>query len=108
RKHDLQRITLDHLFEHYRRDYAPGNAMLVVAGPFSPKKILPKIEESFSPLSKAEKPPEPNIVEPTQTGERRVELRMPSEADYIKVAYHQQGFGREEDYGLMKLDAVPS
>jgi zinc protease len=82
--------------------------MLVVAGPFSPKKILPKIEESFSPLSKAEKPPEPNIVEPTQTGERRVELRMPSEADYIKVAYHTPGFGNEDVYGLMMLDAVLS
>ncbi|OLD13695.1 MAG: hypothetical protein AUI50_07905 [Crenarchaeota archaeon 13_1_40CM_2_52_14] len=107
-KPDLQRVTRDDLFEHYRRYYAPGNAMLVVAGPFSPKKILPKIEESFSPLSKAEKPPEPNIVEPLQAGERRVELRVPSEADYIKVAYHTPGFGNEDVYGLMMLDAVLS
>ena len=82
--------------------------MLVVAGPFSPKKILPKIEESFAPLSKTENPPEPNIVEPAQAGERRVELRIPSEADYIKVAYHTPGFGNEDVYGLMMLDAVLS
>src|SRR5438067_2176380 len=82
--------------------------MLIVAGPFSPKKILPKIEESFAPLSKADKPPEPNIVEPAQAGERRVELRIPSEADYIKVAYHTPGFGNEDVYGLMMLDAVLS
>ncbi len=107
-KPDLQRITRDDLFEHYRRYYAPGNAMLVVAGPFSPKKILPKIEESFAPLSKTENPPEPNIVEPAQAGERRVELRIPSEADYIKVAYHTPGFGNEDVYGLMMLDAVLS
>ncbi len=75
-KPDLQRITRDDLFEHYRRYYAPGNAMLVVVGPFSPKKILPKIEESFAPLSKTENPPEPSIVEPAQAGERRVELRI--------------------------------
>ena len=107
-KPDLQRITRDDLFEHYRRYYAPGNAMLVVAGPFSPKKILPKIEESFAPLSKTENPPEPSIVEPAQAGERRVELRIPSEADYIKVAYHTPGFGNEDVYGLMMLDAVLS
>src|SRR6266581_1162502 len=53
----------------------------------------PKIEESFAPLSKTENPPEPNIVEPAQAGERRIELRIPSEADYIKVAYHTPGFG---------------
>src|SRR2546426_557310 len=64
-KPDLQRITRDDLFEHYRRYYAPGNAMLVVAGPFSPKKILPKIEESFAPLSKTDNPPEPNIIDPS-------------------------------------------
>src|SRR5207244_10952498 len=63
-KPDLQRITRDDLFEHYRRYYAPSNAMLVVAGPFSPKKILPKIEESFALLSRAEKPPAPIIVQP--------------------------------------------
>jgi len=107
-KPDLQRITRDDLFEHYRRYYAPSNAMLVVAGPFSPKKILPKIENYFAPLSRAEKSPEPNIVEPQQAGERRVELRKPSEADYIKVAYHTPGFGSEDVYGLMMLDAVLS
>ena len=107
-KPDLQRITRDDLFDHYRKYYAPSNAMLVVAGPHSPKKILPKIQEYFAPLSKTEGPPEPSITEPVQVGERRVELRLPSEADYIKVAYHTPGFGSEDVYGLMMLDAVLS
>ena len=107
-KPDLQRITRDDLFEHYRKYYAPSNALLVVAGPHSPKKILPKIQEYFAPLSMTEKPTEPNITEPVQVGERRVELKLPSEADYIKVAYHTPGFGSEDIYGLMMLDAVLS
>ncbi len=107
-KPDLQRITRDDLFEHYRRFYAPSNATLVVAGPFSAKKILPKIEETFSPLSKADKPVEPGIVEPVQNGERRVELRVPSEADFVKIAYHTPGFGSDDVYPLMMLDAVLS
>jgi zinc protease len=107
-KSDLQRITRDDLFEHYRRYYAPSNAMLVVAGPYSPKKILPRIENYFAPLSRAEKPLEPSIIEPAQVGERRVELRVPSEADYVKVAYHTPGFGSDDVYGLMMLDAVLS
>src|SRR5207245_3923903 len=31
-----------------------------------------------------------------------------SEADYIKVAYHAPGFGSEDVYGLMMLDAILS
>ncbi len=107
-KQDLLRITRDDLFEHYRRYYVPSNALLVVVGPFSAKKILPKIENYFGPLTKTEKPAEPNITEPTQSGERRVEIRLPSEADYVKVAYHTPGFGNEDIYGLMMLDAVLS
>ena len=107
-KQDLLRITRDDLFDHYRRYYVPSNAMLVVVGPFSPKKILPKIQEYFGPLTKSDAPPDPHVEEPIQSGERRVELRTPSEADYIKAAYHAPAFGSEDIYGLFMLDAVLS
>ena len=107
-KQDLLRITRDDLFEHYRRYYVPGNALLVVVGPQSAKKILAKVEDYFGPLAKADKPSDPNATEPAQNGERRVELRAPSEADYVKVAYHTPGFGNEDIYALMMLDAVLS
>jgi len=107
-KQDLLRITRDDLFEHYRRYYVPSNALLVVVGPYSAKRILPKVEEYFGPLAKAEKAAEPKITEPSQNGERRVEIKLPSEADYIKVAYHTPGFGNEDIYGLMMLDAILS
>ncbi len=107
-KQDLLRITRDDLFDHYRRYYVPSNAMAVVVGPFSPKKILPKIQEYFGPLTKSEPPPDPRVEEPTQSGERRVELRTPGEADFIKVAYHTPPFGSDDIYGLMMLDAMMS
>ncbi len=107
-KQDLLRITRDDLFEHYRRYYVPSNTLLVVVGPQSTKKLLSKVEDFFGPLTKSERPAEPNIAEPGQSGERRVELRVPSEADYLKVAYHTPGFGSDDIYGLMMLDAVLS
>ena len=107
-KGDLQRITRDQLFEHYRKYYAPSNALLVVVGPFTAKSIIPRIEKYFGKMQTRERPPDPAIVEPVQNGERRVELVVPSEADYVKVAYHTPGFGNEEIYSLMMLDAVLS
>ena len=107
-KNDLLKISRDDLFDHYRRHYVPSNAMLVVVGPYSPKKILPKVQEYFGPLPKSDTPPDPRVEEPTQSGERRVELRTPSEADYVKVAYHTPAFGSDDIYGLFMLDAVLS
>ncbi len=107
-KSDLLRITRDDLFQHYRQYYVPNNALLVVVGPHSASKILPRIQEYFGPLQSSTKPPQPDIVEPAQNGERRIDLRLPSEADYVKVAYHTPAFGNEDVYSLMMLDAVLS
>jgi zinc protease len=107
-KQDLLRITRDDLFDHYRRYYAPSNAMLVVVGPYSAKKMLPRIQEYFGPLTKSDPPSDPHVEEPVQSGERRVEVHAPSEADFVKVAYHTPPFGSEDIYGLMMLDAVLS
>ncbi len=107
-KADLLRITRDELYQHYRQYYVPGNALLVVVGPYPPSKIFPKIQEYFGQLQGSTKPSQPDVVEPPQTGERRVDLRLPSEADYVKVVYHTPAFGNEDVYGLMMLDAVLS
>lgn len=108
-KQDLLRITRDDLFQHYRQYYVPNNALLVVVGPYHSSKILPKIQEYFAPLQSSGKPPPvPDVVEPAQSGERRVDLHLPSEADYVKVAYHTPAFGSEDVYSLMMLDAVLS
>jgi zinc protease len=107
-KPDLLKITRDELYNHYRQYYVPNNALLVVVGPFAPAKILPRIQEYFGALQSSTKPPQPDGVEPPQTGERRVDLRVPSEADYVKVAYHTPAFGSEDIYPLMMLDAVLS
>jgi len=108
-KHDLLKITRDDLFNHYRQYYVPNNALLVVVGPSPSSKILPKIQEYFAPLQSPGKlPPTQDIVEPAQSGERRIDLHLPSEADYVKVAYHTPAFGSEDVYSLMMLDAVLS
>ena len=107
-KSDLLRITRDDLFQHYRQYYVPNNALLVVVGPHPASKILPRIQEYFGPLQSSNKPSQPDIVEPAQNGERRIDLRLPSEADYVKVAYHTPAFGNEDVYSLMMLDAVLS
>jgi len=55
-KEDLLRITRDNLFDHYRQFYVPSNAILVVVGPYSPSKVMTKLESYFGPLESSTKP----------------------------------------------------
>lgn len=44
---DLQRITRDELWQHYRQNYGPDNAVVVVAGSFDQQALMARIEQLF-------------------------------------------------------------
>ena len=53
---DLQRITRDELYAHYRRHYVPANAVLAIAGDFNSRSMLKKVREIFGQLPKEPMP----------------------------------------------------
>ena len=69
---DLQSMTRDDLYEHYRRHYHPGNATLVVVGDVDTDDVMRRVDKHFSGI--AGRPPEARSrpAEPPQVGERRV------------------------------------
>jgi zinc protease len=85
---DLHSMTREDLFVHYRRHYVPNNAVLVVAGDFSTRRMLDQIREIFGPLPKAPAPQYMSRPEPPQSGERIVNVSGPGETHYLKIAYH--------------------
>lgn len=85
---DLQSMSRDDLYAHYRRFYVPGNAVLSVAGDFQSEEMLQKVREYFEPLSDGVPPPRVTRPEPPQPGERRVVVEGPGETTYIQAAYH--------------------
>ena len=85
---DLQTISREDLYEHYRSHYLPSNAVLSVVGDFKTRSMLDKIRKKFGALP-SDKPqaftPRP---EPAQLGEKVVHVEGPGETAYLKVAYH--------------------
>lgn len=84
---DLQTMTRDDLLVHYRRYYAPDNAIVVVVGDFDSPAMLARIEAlfgSFTPSGAGQPIPRP---EPAQRGERRVTVNGPGETAYLTFAY---------------------
>lgn len=85
---DITQSTADDLRAHYRTYYVPNNAFVVAVGDFDAEKLAATIEEAFLPIPSGPTPPSVRSVEPTQRGERRVEVRRPAELPFVGVAYH--------------------
>jgi predicted Zn-dependent peptidase len=84
---DIEAIRRQDCEAYFRTFYAPNNATLWVAGDFDPVRLLGRIRKAYGDIRKG--PPAPAIVnaEPSQRGERRAELRHPSRAPSLIVAY---------------------
>lgn len=85
---DLERMTRDDLYQHYRRFYAPNNAFLVLSGDITVEEALPEVERRFGDLSPREVPPAISVKEPPQRGERRVRIKGHGELPLLAMVFH--------------------
>ncbi len=105
---DLQTMTRDDLYRHYRTYYAPNNAIVVAVGDFATEELLARVEAAFGPLPRGEAIPAVRPVEPPQEGERRVVVRRPGPLPHFLAGYHAAPVTSADAFPLMVLDAVLS
>jgi len=84
---DLERITRDEMVDYFRTYYAPNNCVLLLIGDFEPADAKAKIAHHFGSIPKQTPPAAPVNSEPEQNGERRVDVRYPSETVSFNVGY---------------------
>jgi zinc protease len=73
-KADLETMTRDDLYNHYRAYYVPNNAVMAVAGDFDTREMLKRIKKLYGRIPKGPTPPRLVRPEPTQHGEVRISL----------------------------------
>ncbi len=103
---DLESMTRDDLYAHYRRYYAPNNAIAVAVGDFKTKDMLARIAELFGGYKPQ---PLPNLSprpEPEQKGERRLALRGEGETAYLEAIYRIPNATHPDFYPLVALDSI--
>ncbi|MCL5994574.1 MAG: insulinase family protein [Chloroflexi bacterium] len=122
---DLATMTREDLYTHYRRYYAPNNAIASIAGDFDTSEMLAKLSKVFGKLKPASAIPTVSAQEPLQCGERRVTVKGEGSTDYLLMAFHApptirrdpaNGNGRlramaqphEDFFPLVALDSVLS
>lgn len=105
---DLETMTRDDLYGHYRRYYRPSNATLVIAGDVDTDDVLRRVEHHFGSIAGGPAPERRAFVEPPQQAERRVTLRREGTTTYWKAAFHAPAFGDARFFPLLVADAVLS
>jgi zinc protease len=84
---DLETITREDLYAHYRQYYHPANAIAVAVGDLDAERTLGRIEELYGGLAAGPLPPPVQRAEPEQKGERRVNVHGEGETAYLLAAY---------------------
>jgi predicted Zn-dependent peptidase len=78
---DLERLTRREVQAYFTDYYGPNNAVVVVAGDVDPDQVLEWAQEYLGPVPRGKNPPPVRAVEPTQRGQRRVEVAMDAEPE---------------------------
>jgi zinc protease len=105
---DINSITRDELYNHYRTYYAPNNATIVVVGDFDTKTLLPRIEKYFGPIPKGPAVPAVTAVEPKHLGERRVIVKKQAELPAVFAGYNVPTLKQPDSYALEVLQGILS
>lgn len=103
---DLQALTRDDLYGHYRTYYVPNNATVVAVGSFNSDELIAKIGAAFGGIARGGEIPAVRPVEPPQEGERRVVVRRPGPLPHFMALYHAPAANSPDVFPLMVLDAV--
>ena len=103
---DLETMTRDDLYGHYRRFYVPNNATLVIVGDVDPAEALKRVVHHFGSIPAGADIPRSMPAEPPQPAERRVHFRKEGTTAYWRAAFHAPAFGDADFFPVLFLDAA--
>ena len=103
---DLQSMSRDDLYSHYRRFYIPNNATLVVVGDVDPDDVMRRAERHFAAIASGPEPDRIRANEPPQLGERRVLVEREGTTGYVKAVFQAPAATGEDFVPMLVLDAI--
>ncbi|MCB0356223.1 MAG: insulinase family protein, partial [Bdellovibrionales bacterium] len=105
---DLNAITLDQFKDFYRTYYSPNNAILVVSGAVSAKKVKELADKYYGSIPAQKIPKEVIPQEPEQKAPRTVTLRKEIQNPYFSLAYKAVRAGDKDQYAFDLLSNILS
>ncbi len=105
---DLETMTRDDLYGHYRRYYIPNNATLVIVGDVETDGVLRGVERHFGSIPAGSALSRPRAIEPQQQAERRVHFRKEGTTAYWRAAFHSPALSDADFFPMLFVDAALS
>ncbi|GAB4089647.1 M16 family metallopeptidase [Hydrogenophaga soli] len=84
---DLESLQPDDVRQFHRRWYVPANAAIVVAGDVDPDQVLELALRHYGPIPAGMVPERRPQTEPTQVGQRSLQLKAAAEQAQVILAY---------------------
>ncbi|HDQ71621.1 MAG TPA: insulinase family protein [Chloroflexi bacterium] len=103
---DLETMTREQLYHHYRTYYTPKNSLVVAVGDFDTPDMLRMIEKHFGAITNGPDVPRMHAVEPPQRGERRIVLEGDGFVPYLQVVFRAPSVRDPDFFALTVLGAA--
>lgn len=103
---DMKNWKQEDLERYFKMYYAPNNCVTVISGNVKFDEIKKLAEKYIEPIPAQPEPPKINIVEPPQTGERRVMMQKDVATSYLGIAWHVPNAKHEDYYALTILSDI--
>jgi predicted Zn-dependent peptidase len=103
---DIKNWTKEDLEYYFKTYYAPNNCTVVVSGNVKLEEVKRLAEKYMSPIPAQKPAPKVNLVEPVQTGERRITVQKEVSSPYMIIAYHAPEAKGKDYYALDILSSI--
>jgi zinc protease len=103
---DIAAATLDDVRTFFETFYAPNNAVLTLAGDFSPAHALGRVEYWFGSIPRGPEAPPPPPADPPPDGEAREVLEDDVRLPRVYMGYRAPAFGEPGWYAADLLATV--
>lgn len=105
---DMKNWKQTDLERYFKTYYAPNNCVTVISGNVKFDEIKKLAEKYIEPIPSQPAPPPVKIVEPPQTGERRVLVQKDVATPYLGIGWHVPEAKHEDYYALSILSDLLS
>lgn len=103
---DLQTISRDDLYNHYKSYYQPNNAVVVVTGDFETEAMLSRLRELFDATPSGQALSRKARPEPKPSGEHRLTVEGPGETTFVQDTYRAPAATDPDFFPFVVLDSL--
>ncbi|WP_304066498.1 M16 family metallopeptidase [Pedobacter glucosidilyticus] len=105
---DIKNWTKQDLEYYFKTYYAPNNCTVVISGNVKFDEVKRLAEKYMQPIPAQKPGPKVYLVEPKQTGERRIAVQKQVSSPYMIIGYHAPEAQHADYYTLDILSAILS